>query len=160
MNFLKFGFLHKYFSREELLKWSDGNLIANNNSGLFIDISSITKSDLDREIIEIFNKYSYLNDYDNFELYHKKFLSIIVKDINDWKTTQKRLVEYYDFFYGEQIHLFEKEYEFWIKLVDDFHLRKEGVKEGCMLMPDELNEYFNDTLDSSTALPAPQSLLT
>ncbi|WP_103072694.1 hypothetical protein [Aquimarina sediminis] len=145
IKFIKFGFLHNYISREELLSWSDIKLMNNSVEDIFVDLSSLTSSDSNSKIVEILNKHK-SKDYDTFRILHLKFLNLLHKYIRgkNWEEIQFKMLEYYDFFYDDEISLFSEEYEFWNKLHDDFHLREEGFNGGCMLMPTELFEYFQN----------------
>ncbi|MEM9078774.1 MAG: hypothetical protein AAGC43_17160, partial [Bacteroidota bacterium] len=85
IDFLKFGFLHDYITREKLLTWSDKKLMNGSVEEIFTKLSSITKKNSNVQIIEIFNEYLNIDDPNLFELYHYKFLSFLFREIKDWK---------------------------------------------------------------------------
>jgi len=137
---LEIGFLLDLITREDLLEWSNLNLINGKLDEVFIELSSITSKNTNEQIISILNNRSEKKITKNeFQKFHLIFLSFVFNSYSDWKDIQNILVKY-DSINSEYFE--EREFEFWSRLKDDYTLRKEGFT-GCMNMPSELNEYFN-----------------
>src|SRR5690606_36355667 len=135
---LEIGFILRLIPREDILHWSDDNIVKGNNESIFIDLSSITSKDDDETIIDILKQNSVELAENDFYLFHRIFLSNLYQGLKRWENVQIKLIEYYK---RLKDHFDEKEFEFWSRLKDDYELRKDGFT-GCMSMPRELIQYF------------------
>ncbi len=135
---LEIAFVLKLVSREELLDWSDKNIMLDYSDQIFIELSSITKNDKDSRIIDVLKANSVPLNRKDFEKLTTVVLSYLSMEIENWEKVQKKLVLYYSLIED----CFFEESEFWSRLKDDYYLRQDGYS-GCMRMPKELKQFFD-----------------
>jgi len=154
INFLTIGLKLGLISKQELLIWSDENLLKCNNQDVFIELSSIRSSDGHDVVFSVLDKYedSFLaSDFDEF---HSIILSFIVSESGDWQLIQQKLIDYFTLLKDD---ISVSDFGFWVSLKDDIQLRKEGLP-GCLNFPKDLKKYidskrtknYNDTFLSET----------
>ena len=139
INSLEIGYNLDLISRSELLKWSDNNLIENNNLPLFIKLSSINHQDREDKILSIINQFGNNFIIKDFNKFHKIILYFLEKKNNDWNDIREKLIKY---FYIVEDKISDNDYGFWVALKDDLQLKKEGLPTRFKF-PKNLIDYFN-----------------
>lgn len=138
--FLKIGVLLDLISIEEILKWSDKNIIDNHTNDLFLDLSSLNKSNnIKLKIINLLEKFEKEITEEKFKQFERVLFIFLLKNIKNWKFVQKQLVIYFDIKYKTTNY----DDEFSFRLKDDYFLRKDGFS-GCMKMPNELRLFLEE----------------
>ena len=92
---LEIAFILGLVSRKDILNWSDDNIVKGNNDAFFLDLSSITSKDADEKIINILMQNSEELIEDDFDLFHRLFLSTLCKKLKRWENVQEKLIEYH-----------------------------------------------------------------
>ncbi|TSE02495.1 hypothetical protein [Aquimarina algiphila] len=139
LRFLLITFSLELFTEERLIKFGEDNLIQGNTEGWIVDLGSVTEPMPKNFFVEILKKVGNEITEEEFLMFHKIYITSL-KEINNWKEIQEKLIKYYELF---SLFLDKLDYEFWSRLKDDIQLRKEGFS-GMMKMPDEINEYLNE----------------
>lgn len=140
--FLKNGVLLGLISVDEIVAWSDRNIVEDRIDDLFIDLST-TSSKTKYEIAKILERFEYETTKEEQTKFEKILFSFLLKEIRNWEKVQEQLLIYFNLKYKKEFNYDE---EFPIRLNDDFYLRKDGFS-GNMNMPRELQDYLQKKVE-------------
>lgn len=140
--FLKYGLLLGEISTDEILAWSDKNIMDDRTDELFVDLSTLSSKN-EEHIIKILKQYEKEASEEQQTKFEKVLFGFLIKDITNWKLIQTKLMKYFEISNNGKINY---DNEFSIRLKDDYFLRKDGFT-GSMEMPQELREYLEQKVE-------------